>query len=256
MCPESDDVKEQINYLVRNLEILEEKCNRDIQIKNFSNVYTYMGEYNSFLEIIKEEIPDLSDYFRPIDNKMNFMDRWFRDRNIWYLAKLTKVDHYASQLLVDIVRTTQLGSGGVKSDSLHETSDIIKILDLAENKLRKTFRESPKNEGEVQDRFEDLLIAREIEYFREQEKIAYSSKTYQPDFSFPAIATILEFKFCDKKGREKEIIAEINDDILAYKTKYPNIIFIVYDMGFVRDVDKFKEDIESMDNIIVKVVKH
>lgn len=59
-----------------------------------------------------------------------------------------------------------------------------------------------------------------------------------------------------KKGREKEIIAEINDDILAYKTKYPNIIFVVYDSGFIRDVDKFKEDIEEAEGVVVNVVKH
>lgn len=133
---------------------------------------------------------------------------------------------------------------------------LTKIIDLAENKLRKTLRERPKNEKEVQDRFEDLLNAKEVDFLREQEKIVYSSKTYHPDFSFTRINTVVEIKLCDKKEREKEIISEINDDILAYKTKYPNIIFIVYDLGFVRDTDKFKEDIESMDTVISKVIKH
>lgn len=137
-----------------------------------------------------------------------------------------------------------------------ESSEIIKIIDLAENKLRKTLRQSPSNEKEVQDRFEDLLNANEVDFIREQEKIVYSSKTYHPDFSFARINTVVEIKLCDKKEREKEIISEINDDILAYKTRYPNIIFIVYDLGFIRDTDKFKEDIESMDTVIVKVIKH
>ena len=109
---------------------------------------------------------------------------------------------------------------------------------------------------EIQDKFEDLLVAKDIDYLREQEKIVYSSKTYHPDFSFAPIGAVLEIKLCDKKEREKEIISEINDDILAYRTKYPNIIFVVYDLGFIRDIDRFKEDIESEDAVVVKVIKH
>lgn len=56
--------------------------------------------------------------------------------------------------------------------------------------------------------------------------------------------------------REKEIIAEINDDILAYRTKYGNIIFGVYDLGYIRDVDRFAETLEGTEGVIVRVVKH
>jgi hypothetical protein len=157
---------------------------------------------------------------------------------------------------IDQIKAYGIDTVHKSKDTPKESSEIIKIIDLAENKLRKTLREPPRNEKEVQDRFEDLLNAKEVDFIREQEKIVYSSKTYHPDFSFTRINTVVEIKLCDKKEREKEIISEINDDILAYKTKYPNIIFIVYDMGFIRDTDKFKEDIESMDTVIVKVIKH
>jgi len=157
---------------------------------------------------------------------------------------------------IDQIKAYGIDTVYKSKDTPKESSEIIKIIDLAENKLRKTLRDRPKNEKEVQDRFEDLLNAKEVDFLREQEKIVYSSKTYHPDFSFPRINTVVEIKLCDKKEREKEIISEINDDILAYKTKCPNIIFIVYDLGFIRDTDKFKEDIESMDTVIVKVIKH
>ncbi|MGB2852846.1 MAG: hypothetical protein WBC55_00210, partial [Dehalococcoidia bacterium] len=126
-----------------------------------------------------------------------------------------------------------------------ESSEIVRILDLAENKLRKTVRETPSSERSIQDKFEDLLIARDVEYLREQEKIVYSSKTYHPDFCFPKINTVLEIKFCNKQDREKSIISEINDDVAAYKSKYRTIIFVVYDLGYIRDIDRFKEDIEA-----------
>ncbi len=157
---------------------------------------------------------------------------------------------------IDQIKAYGIDTVYKSKDTTKESSEIIKILDLAESKLRKTIRNLPKNEKEVQDRFEDLLNARAVDFLREQEKIVYSSKTYHPDFSFPRINTVVEIKLCDKREREKEIISEINDDILAYKTKYPNIIFIVYDTGYIRDIDKFKEDIESVDTIIVKVIKH
>jgi hypothetical protein len=149
-----------------------------------------------------------------------------------------------------------LEGGYLSKDATKESSEIIKILDLAENKLRKTIRDVPQREKNIQDKFEDLLVATDIEYSREQEKIIYSSKTYHPDFCFPKIGTVLEIKLCDKKEREKEIISEINDDIIAYKTKYSNIIFLVYDTGYIRDIDRFKEDIEAEEIVLVRVVKH
>lgn len=148
-------------------------------------------------------------------------------------------------------------------DKVHETEDTSKdvgeaitLIDLAQNKLRKTMRTAPQEEKEVQDKFEDALISVDFKYLRDQEAITYSSKSYRPDFTFPGIDTALEIKLCNRAGREKDIIAEINDDILAYKSKYPNIIFLVYDVGHIRDIDRFKADIESQDRVIVLVIKH
>jgi hypothetical protein len=141
-------------------------------------------------------------------------------------------------------------------DTSKDVGEAITLIDLAENKLRKTMRTEPQEEREVQDKFEDVLISVGFKYLRDQETITYSSKSYKPDFTFPVIDTALEIKLCNRAGREKDIIAEINDDILAYKTKYPNNIFLVYDLGQIRDIDRFKADIESQDRVIVLVIKH
>lgn len=172
-------------------------------------------------------------------------------------AYLEQLDTAKGLLEAGIDQINTYGIDGVykSKNSPKESSEIIKILDLAENKLRKLIREVPKTEKDIQDKFEDLLNANDIKFLKEQEKIVYSSKTYHPDFCFPKISTVLEIKFCDKQGREKEIISEINDDIVAYKTKYSNIIFLVYDMGHIRDRDRFKADIEAQGAIIM-VVKH
>lgn len=143
-------------------------------------------------------------------------------------------------------------------DTPKEASEILTIVSLIENKLRKLVRDKPTKENEINDAIENLFIGAGLDgqFTREKEHIVYSSKTYIPDFVFKKIETIVEGKFCDTSVKEKEIISEINDDIVAYKTKYPNLIFVVYDVGTIRDVDEFRDAIEKQGSIIVKVIKH
>jgi len=141
-------------------------------------------------------------------------------------------------------------------DTSPETSLILKIINLAEHKLRKVIRKEPANEHEVQDVFESLLVGADISFSRESERIEYSSKTYTPDFTMEKAGLAVEIKFCNRNGREKEIIAEINDDILAYKTRYGNIVFVVYDVGCIRDIEKFVKNFEDQEGVVVRVVKH
>jgi len=95
-----------------------------------------------------------------------------------------------------------------------------------------------------------------VPFSRETVRIEYSSKTYTPDFTMEQLDLATEIKFCPVAGREKDIIAEINDDILAYRTRYGNLLFVVYDVGQIRDVDRFVASFEQHENVIVRVVKH
>ncbi len=117
-------------------------------------------------------------------------------------------------------------------------------------------REPPNHEREVQDAFENLLIGAGLDYSRESEAIEYSSKTYRPDFVLHGNNLVVELKLCNRGGREKEIIAEINDDILAYQQKFQSLLFVIYDCGVIRDVDRFTSSFEAHKNVIVRVVKH
>jgi REase_DpnII-MboI len=141
-------------------------------------------------------------------------------------------------------------------DTGPEASLILKVINLAEYKLRKTIRNVPAGEKEIQDAFENLLVGADIPYSRETDSIVYSSKTYTPDFSVARANLAIEIKLSNRKEREKEVIAEINDDILAYSTKYGNLIFVIYDTGFIRDVERFTEHFEDREGVVVKVVKH
>jgi hypothetical protein len=68
-------------------------------------------------------------------------------------------------------------------DTGPEASLILRVIDLAEVKLRKVLRDTPTKERQVQDAFENLLIGADVPYSREKETIEYSSKAYIPDFT-------------------------------------------------------------------------
>jgi hypothetical protein len=132
-----------------------------------------------------------------------------------------------------------------------ESSSIIRVLNLA-SKVRKLIRDRPEQEKA----FEDLLVGADLAYSREAQRIEYSSKTYVPDFTIRKLDLAIEIKLCNRESREKEIIAEINDDILAYRNEYGNLLFVVYDLGLIRDTDRFTASFEQHQNVIVRVVKH
>jgi hypothetical protein len=185
------------------------------------------------------------DYQAAIDVKQQ--EAFVRDTKIAKGLLLAAIDYLKSRELADVY------SG---KDTEPEASLILKVLHLAEHQLRKVIRTQPTKESAVQEAFENLLIGADIPYGREVDKIEYSSKTYIPDFSLQKIGVAVDIKLCGRDGREKEIIGEINDDILAYQSKYPNLLFIVYDLGYIRDEDRFCNSFEKHENVTVRVVKH
>ena len=66
----------------------------------------------------------------------------------------------------------------------------------------------------------------------------------------------LDLKFCGSDNAEKRLIREVNDYIMAFGTKYGNLAFVVYDLGFIRDVDLFAGSFQQHQNVIVRIVKH
>jgi hypothetical protein len=173
-----------------------------------------------------------------------------------YSYQLDNTEGLLQAAVDELVQADSIDTVYKGKNTAPEASTIIKVINLAERKLRKIIRTIPTREKEVQDSFETLLIGADVEYSRKTDSIEYSSKTYTPDFTAPKSDLAIELKLCPKIEREKEMIAEINDDILAYKTKYGNILFVIYDCGFIRDVDRFIEHFEKNENVIVKVVKH
>lgn len=127
------------------------------------------------------------------------------------------------------------------------------------SKLRASIFTTPTKEIEVQNAIESLLIGRNmtkgIDYDRETGKIEFSGKEYIPDFILPKMNLSVEVKLL-RPGKKSSIIDEINADITAYSTKYERLLFVVYDLGVIRDETEFRRDIENAGtNIKVVIVK-
>jgi hypothetical protein len=130
-------------------------------------------------------------------------------------------------------------------DTAPEASLLIKIINLAERKLRKVLREPPANEKAVQEAFENLLIGADIPYSRETKSIECSSRTYTPDFTVDRADLAIGLKVYLDRSREKALPGEINDDMLAYRREYGNLVFVIYDTGNIRDVDRFRRELRG-----------
>jgi hypothetical protein len=128
-------------------------------------------------------------------------------------------------------------------------------IDLIEANLRPSIYDDPDKEKNVQDVIETIFRARSLPFLREKVHIPYSTKTFVPDFTFDSLHLVVEAKLCNREGREKAIIDEVNADILAYQTRYKSLIFVVYDLGFIRDVAQFKIDIEENPDVYAIVIK-
>lgn len=172
-----------------------------------------------------------------------FREQLVQARGLLLAAK----DHLKSSNITDVYQG---------KNTAPESSMLIKIISLIDNKLRKIIREIPNKERVIQDAFENLLISSDIPYVREGPSIEYSSKKYIPDFSFEKLDLIVEIKLCTESTKEKSLISQINDDILAYQTRFGNLIFIIYDKGQIRDNSKFCHSFENNDKVIIKIVKH
>ncbi len=124
-------------------------------------------------------------------------------------------------------------------------------------KLRRMMYTKPENEYEVQNAIESLFIGKGwnkgIDYDRETGKLEFSGKEYIPDFVIPKYNLCIEVKLI-KEGRKSKVIEEINADITAYSKEYKRLLFVVYDLGYIRDELEFKRDIENVDEGIKVIV--
>lgn len=203
----------------------------------------YINEYNRLLPYVLEQFGEEAEaLFQPIDigKQMNPADAV---GSLW-----RTYSELASARLGALAAYVQGKLGAVERES-----DAIADLILA--KLRPSMFNDPDDESDVQDAMEIIFNARGLDYRREKVTIEYSSKLFIPDFTFESLNLAVEAKLCKSAAKEKAIVDEINADIPAYQTRYARMTFVVYDLGFIRDVDKFKSGIEGNPGVRLLIVK-
>ena len=133
------------------------------------------------------------------------------------------------------------------------------IRDFFQAKLRSAIFLTPESEREVQDAVEQLLIGRGLqkgqEYDRKVGRVKVSSKEAVPDFILHRLSLAIELKLIKSTGRIREVVDEINADVIAYSKRYRSLLFIVYDLGYIRDEIEFRHDLEVAGNVAVVIVK-
>lgn len=134
------------------------------------------------------------------------------------------------------------------------------LKNFFEANLRRAIFEVPSQEREVQNAIEQLLIGRGLtkglDYDRETGRVKVSIKEVVPDFILPKLSLAIEVKLAKTDTKAKTIVDEINADIQAYGRSYSHLLFIVYDLGTIRDTLEFTRDLESAAGVEVIVVKH
>jgi hypothetical protein len=210
--------------------------------RRYGGYPSYVKEYNRLLEFTAEADPDVRKYFEPIDLGEN-ADPEYVSNSSWGI--------YAEQAAVALRSlATYLQSRLGRKQQEYE-----QIIDVIRANLRPAIYEDPKHEREVQNALETIFRARNLDFRREQQTVPYATKRYIPDFTFDRIGMAVEVKLCKEKEREKTMIDEINSDIIGYSGRYDRSLFVIYDLGFIRDVAKFSRDIEENPNVHVLIIK-
>jgi len=99
-------------------------------------------------------------------------------------------------------------------------------------------------------------MAKGKDYDRETGRVKTSGKESIPDFIFPNLNLCLEVKLSNSREKLRSIVDEINADIRAYTTRYDRQLYIVYDLGTIRDEAEFRRDLEDARGVSVVIVKH
>lgn len=153
-----------------------------------------------------------------------------------------------------ILKSMLEGEIGYAEDQTHNLTDFI------QGNLRRAIFDTPAAEVEVQNAIETLFVGRGMvkgfDYDRETGRVKTSGKESIPDFVLSNLQLCLEVKLAKSAERLKPLIDEINADIRAFGTHYDRQLYVVYDVGTIRDAEEFKRDLESAPGVTVIIVKH
>jgi hypothetical protein len=249
----SDDAKAEIKQVLSQTNALLEAMRFSIDsavgkddIWKYGSYKTFLRKYNDLARRAAPLLtnPSMLDAF-DIDKVRGSGDTtWPQQKELFDLA-------YSNTLLL---KSLLEGEIGYAEDETH------KLKDFIEGNLRRAVFTVPERELEVQNAIEALVVGRGMakgtEYDRETGRVKSSGKESVPDFIFPRYNLCLEVKLSKSPEKLRSIIDEINADIRAYGSTYERQLYVVYDLGTIRDEAEFKRDLEDVPGVSVLIVKH
>jgi hypothetical protein len=248
------DRREQLKQLLSNTNALLEAMRFSARaatgeyanVGNFAGAPTFLRKYDALARAAKPLLSDSSmiDLFDVSRAKASTMDMtWVESKEVFDLALAN----------TSVLKSLLEGAIGYAEDETH------KLKDFLQANLRKAMHAVPEKEVEVQNGIETLLVGRGmvkgIDYDRETGRVKTSGKEFVPDFVFLLLNLCLEVKL-SKPGNLKAIVDEVNADIRAYGKVYERQLYVIYDLGGIRDEAEFKRDLENATGVSVLVVKH
>ena len=214
-------------------------------IGNFTGASTFLRKYDALANAARPLLPDSSllDQINLNNVKGAMNMTWIQAKEAFDLALSN----------TSMLKSLLEGAIGYAEDETH------KLIDFLQANLRKAMHETPEKEVQVQNGIETMIVgrgmAKGIDYDRETGRVKTSGKEFVPDFIFPLLNLCLEVKL-SKPGNLKAIVDEVNADIRAYGKQYERQLYVIYDLGAIRDEAEFKRDLENVPGVSVLVVKH
>lgn len=202
--------------------------------------------YNDYADIVKNNFKIQGQFYTfNTDNMAGYMD------TLWGSQK---------SILEQVLVCTKMLYALVEGNIDFVEDEIENYDNFIFNRLRSCLFKAPDTEKEVQNALETLLIGKGLnkgqDYDRETGKFNFSGREYIPDFIIPKLKLCIEVKLLKDTNKKSKIIEEINADITAYSKEYANLLFVIYDIGIIRDEIEFKRDIENAGNVKLVIVKH
>lgn len=248
MTEEKRKLQEYLLFTNSLLDSMEQsiKSDSDSNIWRYASYKTYARKYNQLVtEVVQiTECSNMLDLFDLEKMKGSCDTIAIEQKNIFDSV----------QMSLCILKAFIENKIGFKQDK------ILHIKDFLSANLRKAVFKEPEKEVEIQNNIEQLLIGKGMEkgvdYDREVGRVKVSIKEVVPDFIFPKLGLALEVKLSKSTVKSKILVDEINADIMSYSKEYNSILFLVYDLGSIRDESEFKSDLEANDSISVTIIKH
>ena len=142
---------------------------------------------------------------------------------------------------------------GSESASAVDCSSIGMAL---ERGLRMAFRDAPPTkESEVQHYVDVVLASTGVCFQKEGPTFVFSLRRYRPDHTIAKQRLVIEAKLCKNRDDLGRVIESMSADLAPYLKHYDRVLFVVFDLGAIYDVDAFGADFEEDERVEVVVIK-